>query len=61
MRIPEPLLTTQALRTVHGPRLMRKALKELAHEAHPIVTMDVNPVQGPEIRGGLRVLLEELI
>lgn len=40
---------------------MRKALKELAHEAHPVVTMDVNPVQCPEIRGGLRVLLEELI
>lgn len=40
---------------------MRKALKELAHEAHPVVTMDVNPVQCPEIRGSFRVLLEELI
>ena len=40
---------------------MRKALKEMAHEAHPVVAMDVNPVQCPEIRGGLRVLLEELI
>ena len=40
---------------------MRKALKKLAHEAHPVVTMDVNPVQCPKIRGGFRVLLEELI
>ncbi len=40
---------------------MRKALKELAHEAHPVVTVDIYPVQCPEVRGGFRVLLEELV
>jgi hypothetical protein len=40
---------------------MWKALKELAHEAHPVVTMDIYPVQDPEVRSGFRVLLEELI
>lgn len=40
---------------------MWKALKKLTHERHPVITMDVNPVQYPEIRGGLRAPLEEVI
>ncbi len=40
---------------------MRKALKELAHEGHPIVAIDIYPVQDPEVGGGFRVLLEELV
>lgn len=40
---------------------MWKALKKLTHERHPVITMDVNPVQCPEIRGRLRVPLEEVI
>ena len=40
---------------------MRKALKKLTHERHPVITMDVNPVQYPEIRRSLRVPLEEVI
>ena len=40
---------------------MRKALKKLTHERHPVVTMDVNPVQDPEIRHSLRMPLEEVI
>lgn len=40
---------------------MRKALKKLTYERHPIITMDVNPVQYPEIRGRFRVPLEEVI
>lgn len=61
MRVPEPLLPTKTLSPIHGPGLVRKALKELAYEAHPVVTMDIDPVQGPEVRGGFRVLLEELV
>ena len=40
---------------------MRKALKKLTHERHPVIAMDVNPVQDPEIRRSLRVPLEEVI
>lgn len=40
---------------------MWKALKKLTHERHPIITMDINPVQNPEIRGRFRVPLEEVV
>ena len=40
---------------------MRKALKKLTYERHPVITTDVNPVQCPEIRHDLRVPLEELV
>lgn len=40
---------------------MRKALKKLTHERHPVITMDVNPVQDPEIRRSLRMPPEEVI
>lgn len=40
---------------------MRKALKKLTHERHPVITMDVNPIQDPEIRRSFRVPLEEVI
>lgn len=40
---------------------MRQALKKLTYERHPIVTVDVNPVQYPEVRRRVRVPLEEVI
>ena len=40
---------------------MWKALKKLTHERHPVITVNVNPVQDPEIRRSLRVPLEEVI
>lgn len=40
---------------------MWKALKKLTHERHPVITMDVNPVKYPEIRGRIRVPLEKVI
>lgn len=40
---------------------MRKALKKLTYERHPVVTVDVDPVQRPEIRHSLWVPLEEVI
>lgn len=44
MRITEPLSATQLVRPIQAPWLMRKALKKLTYERHPIITMDVNPV-----------------
>lgn len=61
MRVTKPLSATQLVRPIQAPRLMRKALKKLTYERHPIITMDVNPVQYPEIRGRFRVPLEEVI
>lgn len=61
MGVAEPPLPAELLGSMHRPRLMWKALKELAHEAHPVVAIDIYPVQGPEVGGGFRVLLEELI
>ena len=61
MRVTKPLSATQLVRPIHAPRLVRKALKKLTHERHPVITMDVNPVQDPEIRRSLRVPLEEVI
>lgn len=61
MRVAEPLSATQLVRPIQAPRLMWKALKKLTHERHPVITMDVNPVQCPEIRRSLRVPLEEVI
>ena len=40
---------------------MWKALKKLTHERHPVITVNVDPVKYPEIRGGLRVPLEEVV
>ena len=40
---------------------MWKAPKKLTHERHPVITVNVNPVQDPEIRDSLRVPLEEVI
>jgi len=40
---------------------MRKALKKLTHESHPVWAVHVNPVQRPEIGYSLRVALEEVI
>ena len=61
MRVTKPLSATQLVRPIHAPRFVRKALKKLTHERHPIIAMDVDPVQYPEIRGRLRVPLEEVI
>lgn len=61
MRITEPLRTTQSRGPIHAPRLMRKALKKLTHESHPVRAVHVNPVQRPEIGYSLRVALEEVI
>lgn len=61
MRIAEPLSATQLVRPIETPGLMWKALKKLTYESHPIGTVDVYPVQDPEIRGSLRVPLEEVI
>ena len=40
---------------------MWKALKKLTHERHPVGAIDIDPVQDPEIRGRIRVPLEEVI
>ena len=40
---------------------MWKALKKLTHERHPVIAMNVNPVQCPEIRHSIRVPLEKVI
>lgn len=40
---------------------MWKALKKLTYERQPVIAVDVNPVQDPEVRGSLRVPLEEVI
>lgn len=61
MRITKPLSATQLVRPIHAPRFVWKALKKLTYERHPIIPMDINPVQDPEIRGSLRVPLEEVI
>lgn len=61
MRVTKPLSATQLVRPIETPGLMRKALKKLTHERHPIITMDVNPVKYPEIRGRIRVPLEKVI
>jgi hypothetical protein len=61
MRIPEPLLSSEFDSTVHAPWLMRKALKKLTYESHPVLAMHVNPVQCPEIGYSLRMALEEVI
>ena len=61
MRVTKPLSATQLVRPIETPGLMWKALKKLTYERHPIGTVDVDPVQYPEIRGGLRVPLEEVI
>ena len=61
MRVTKPLSATQLVRPIHAPRLVWKALKKLTYERHPIIAMDVDPVQYPEIRGRIRVPLEEVI
>lgn len=40
---------------------MRKALKKLTYERYPVIAVDVDPVQRPEVRSRLRVSLEEVI
>lgn len=61
MRVTKPLSATQLVRPIETPGLMWKALKKMTYERHPVITVDVDPVKYPEIRGRIRVPLEKVI